>query len=296
MEWSDLRIFLAVARGGTLGAAGRELGQTQPTMGRRIRALEASLGHTLFQRTSEGFVLTEEGAAVLAHAERMEAEALGIARAAGGLAGNLEGTLRVSSSDWFGAHVLTLAIAAMHRRHPAVTIELVTDARRLSLARREADLVFRITPFDEPDIAQRKLLHMPYATYAAAAFESTAVLQRITMDTAFGDMPDVAWLQARLPGTRVVFRSNSREAQARACALGVGIAVLPCPLGDATPGLRRVDLGESPPGRDVWLGYHKDLRHLPRLRAFLDEVLTVGAGYAGDPAAAGQPAASTLRR
>jgi DNA-binding transcriptional LysR family regulator len=273
MEWSDLRIFLAVARGGTLGAAGRELGQTQPTMGRRIRALEASLGLTLFQRTSEGFVLTDEGAAVLAHAERMESEALGIARAASGHAGELEGDLRVSSSDWFGAHVLTPAIAAMHRRHPAVTVELITDARRLSLARREADLVFRIAPFDEPDIAQRRLLHMPYAAYIATTHDDTVAPQRITMDTAFGDMPDVAWLQSRLPDTRVAFRSNSREAQARACALGVGIAVLPCPLGDATPGLRRIDLGETPPGRDVWLGYHKDLRHLPRLRAFVDEVL-----------------------
>jgi DNA-binding transcriptional LysR family regulator len=272
MDWSDLRIFLAVARGGTLGAASRELGQTQPTMGRRIRALEASLGQTLFQRTSEGFVLTDEGAVVLSHAERMESEALGIARAANGKAGELEGTLRVSSSDWFGAHVLVHAVAAMHRRHSAVTIELLTDARLLSLARREADLVFRIAPFDEPDIAQRKLLHMPYAAYSATLLHDATALGRITMDTAFGDMPDVAWLHARLPDTRVVFRSNSREAQARACALGVGIAVLPCPLGDATPGLHRVDLGEAPPGRDVWLGYHKDLRNLPRLRAFIDEV------------------------
>src|SRR5512142_1053137 len=107
MEWSDLRIFLAVARNGTLGAAARELGQTQPTMGRRIRALEASLGLALFQRTSEGFVLTDEGRAVLAHAEQMEAHALGIAREASGQGGALDGMLRVSSSDWFGAHVLT---------------------------------------------------------------------------------------------------------------------------------------------------------------------------------------------
>jgi DNA-binding transcriptional LysR family regulator len=275
MEWNDLRVFLAVARGGTLGAAGRDLGQAQPTMGRRIRALEAALGHTLFQRTSEGFVLTDEGVAVLAHAERMEAEALGIARAASDQTSGLRGSLRVSSSDWFGAHVLTHAVAAMHRRHPAVTIELITDARLLSLARREADLVFRITPFDEPDIAQRKLLHMPYAAYAATTLDDTSPRQRITMDVAFGDMPDVPWLHDRLPGTEVAFRSNSREAQARACALGVGIAVLPCALGDATPGLRRVDLGEPPPGRDVWLGYHQDLRRLPRLRAFVDEVVRV---------------------
>ena len=68
MEWSDLRLFLAIARTGTLGAAARSLGSTQPTMGRRLRALEAALGQALFQRTSAGLVLTDEGATLLGHA------------------------------------------------------------------------------------------------------------------------------------------------------------------------------------------------------------------------------------
>jgi DNA-binding transcriptional LysR family regulator len=72
MEWGDLRVFLAIAREGTLGAAARKLGQTQPTMGRHPRALEAAVGQTLFQRTGEGFVLTDEGASVLGRAERVE--------------------------------------------------------------------------------------------------------------------------------------------------------------------------------------------------------------------------------
>src|SRR4051794_9976320 len=63
VEWSDLRVFRAIARAGTLGAAARRLGQTQPTMGRRLRALEAAVGHALFQRTADGFVLTDEGSA-----------------------------------------------------------------------------------------------------------------------------------------------------------------------------------------------------------------------------------------
>jgi len=271
MDWNDLRIFLAVARGGTLGAAARELGQTQPTMGRRIRVLEEALGQTLFQRTSEGFVLTDEGHDVFEHALRIESEALGIVRRANGQGDAVEGLLRVSSSDWFGAHVLTQAIARLREKHPGVVVELVTDARLLSLARREADLVFRIAPFDEPDIAQRKLLRVAYAAYAAV--DGPAVPDAvITMDTAFGGMPDVAWLRERLPDAPLAFRSNSREAQARACALGLGVAVLPVALGDVTPGLRRIDLGDEPPGRDVWMGYHRDLRHLPRLRAFVTEV------------------------
>src|ERR1700743_2653016 len=111
MDWSDLRIFLAITREGTLGAAGRKLGQSQPTMGRRLRALEQAVGQTLFQRTGEGFVLTDEGASVLSHAERIEEEALALQRQLSGGDRRLEGLLRLSSSDWFGAHVLTPVLA-----------------------------------------------------------------------------------------------------------------------------------------------------------------------------------------
>lgn len=76
MEWSDVRIFLAVARGGTLGAAARALGLSHPTIGRRLRALEEATGQILFQRTSDGFLLTEEGGAILGIAEQMEDSAL----------------------------------------------------------------------------------------------------------------------------------------------------------------------------------------------------------------------------
>src|SRR6201996_1758796 len=162
LEWSDVRVFLAIARNGTLGAAARQTGQTQPTMGRRLRALEETVGHALFQRTKQGFVLTDEGAAVLAHAERMEEEALGFERRLAGQPGEMEGLLRVSSSDWFGVHVLTPVFAGFAARHPKVTIELVTDSRLFSLARREADLVFRIKRFDEAGVVQRKAVHVAY--------------------------------------------------------------------------------------------------------------------------------------
>ena len=125
MEWSDLRIFLASAREGTLGAAARKIGQTQPTMGRRLRALEQALGQTLFQRTADGFVLTDEGTAVLAHAERIEEEAIALQRQATGTETQLDGTLRLSSSDWFGTLMLSPVIAAFGKRHPKVIVELL---------------------------------------------------------------------------------------------------------------------------------------------------------------------------
>lgn len=275
MEWSDLRIFLAIAREGTLGAAARRIGQTQPTMGRRLRALEEAVGHTLFQRTSDGFVLTDEGTAVLRHAERMEEESLALERELAGQGGRLEGSLRLSSSDWFGLHMLTPVIHEFTQRHPSVVVELLTESRLLSLSRREADLVFRIRPFDEPEVVQRKLTRIDYALYGVVGSPPPKVgdgtgCALVTMDTAFGGMPDVEWLRRMLPNARIAFRSNNRDVQAAMAAFGVGLAVLPRPIGDALDRLQVIDLGEPPPGRDVWVGYHQDLRRLARLRALLD--------------------------
>ena len=129
MEWSDVRIFLAIAREGTLGAAARKLGQTQPTMGRRLKALETATGYMLFQRTADGFVLTDEGSIVLQHALRMEEEAVALERQLQGSTRSLEGMLRISCSDWFGLHMLTPVLAEFSQAHPKVSVELLTDAR-----------------------------------------------------------------------------------------------------------------------------------------------------------------------
>lgn len=209
---------------------------------------------------------------VLSHAERMEADALSFARQLDGADSEFEGMLRISTSDWFGLHVMAPVCSEFTIQHPRVTIELLTDARLYSLARREADLVARIVPFDEPDVIQRRLMHVPYALYACRSGEGAAdeEVRLITMDLGFSGMPDAAWLRQAYPLSRIALRSNSRHVQAAACAAGAGMAVLPCPLGDAHPDLRRVERGSEPPGRDVWLGYHRDLRRLPRLRALLE--------------------------
>ena len=275
MEWSDIRHFLAIARARSLNGAARLTGQSQPTMGRRLRALEAAVGHALFQRGSEGFVLTDEGAALLAHAERMEEEAIAFERELAGQGEALDGQVRVSSSDWFGVHMLAPVFAEFIKAHPRVTIELVTDARLLNLARREADLAFRIQAFAEPDVIQRRLATIPYGLYAAkgrgrALARDGAGCALITLDAAFRDFPDARWLRQTMPKAHVAFTSNSREAQARMCAEGVGLAVLPRPLGDGIDGLRLVKTDAPPPGRDVWVGFHRDLRRLRRLRALVD--------------------------
>ncbi|HEV7320141.1 MAG TPA: LysR family transcriptional regulator [Ensifer sp.] len=278
MDWSDVKIFLAIARSGTLGAAARTLGQSQPTMGRRLRALEEAVGHALFQRTSEGFVLTDEGSAVLSHAERMEEEALSFERELDGQGKQLEGTLRIASSEWFGTYVLTPILARLVADHPRLTIELLTDARIFSLARREADLAFRITPFRESGVVQRKLIRLDYGLYGIPSTADPRSIagsdvRLVTMDHAFETLPDATWLREAFPQARIGFRSNNREVQARAVLAGAGIAVLPNLLAEQIAGLVRIDMDPAPPARDVWVGYHGDLKRLRRLRVVLDAVI-----------------------
>lgn len=274
MEWSDVEVFLAVARHQSLGAAARSLGVSHPTVGRRLRALEAATGQVLFQRHSEGAVLTEAGEAVLRLAEDMEASALAMQRRLAGEDERPEGVLRMSSPAWFAAYVLPPVLQELAQRYPRIAPEMMAGTRLFDLSRREADIVFRVVPFDEASIVQRRLMRVPYAAYVArdgaepAADGDGAAL--LVMDTSRLSYPDVPWLRQRLPRARTVFTTNSREVQARLCARGLGIAVLPRPVGDNVPGLRELDLGEAPPGREVWMGYHQDLRRMDRLRAMAD--------------------------
>lgn len=278
MEWSDVRIFLAAARSGSLGGAARTLRVSHPTITRRLRALEAATGQTLFQRTTDGLVLTEEGAAVLSLAEQMEEGALAMQRRLAGEEQRFEGSLRVSSADWFGAYVLPPVIAEFTRAYPHVEIEILTGTRLFNLAQREADIAFRILPFDTPDIVQRRLADLPYAAYVSAASPEPSEgdgsgFRLITHDTSTGKFPDIDWLQASFPNATPVVRSNNRNVQSRACAHGIGIAVLPRVVGDGMADLRRLELSTEPPIRHIWMGYHRDLKRLNRLRAFIATVL-----------------------
>ncbi|MFK3741182.1 LysR family transcriptional regulator [Massilia sp. TN1-12] len=284
-DWNDYRVFLAIARHGTLSEAARRLGLSQPTMGRRLQALEDALARPLFQRTADGYVLTIEGQSVLANIERMEEQATAVERKLAGES-ELEGLVRVSTTEWFGVHLLAPILAGLRIDYPGLAIELVTETRLVSLARREADLSFRFREFEEPDVVQVRAVALDFGAYASQAYLERCGLPRdgdgkgngknhtlITMDTGFGTLADVAWLTGRLPDAAIGLRANSRDVQARLCAAGAGIAVLPRCVGDASANLVLLDLGEAPPGRTVWAGYHKDMKRSPRVRAVLDAAL-----------------------
>ncbi len=147
LDWDDLRTFLMIARHRTLSGAARALQVQQPTMGRRLEALEQRAGATLLQKTPAGYVLTPAGEAVLANVERIEAATLAVERLIAGKDLRLEGTIRLTTIETLAAEILSPVIAAFRLTHPAVQVEIVAATRSLSLTKREADVALRVAPF-----------------------------------------------------------------------------------------------------------------------------------------------------
>src|SRR4051812_14487490 len=137
LDWDDLRYFLAVAREGSLSAAADTLRVTQPTVGRRITALQRRLGAKLFTPTRTGQALSPSGRRLLPHAERMEHEGLAAERATSGSDAGLRGRVRVTASEWLVGAVLGPMLRPFVSRYPELELELVADVRHLSLTRRD---------------------------------------------------------------------------------------------------------------------------------------------------------------
>jgi len=277
MDWDDLRSFLAIARNRSLSGAARELGLQQSTMSRRLEAMEARSGARLLQKTPRGYELTPLGEAVLGNAERMEAEAIAVERVVQGRDVALSGVVRLTTVEVIANLVLPQAIAALHAQYPGITVDVLSESRSLSLSKREADLAIRMTRFEGNELVSRRM-----ATAGAALYASSDYLDRYGMPpegtdhaliTVLDDqayMPEAVWLREVMAGARVAVRTNSRDAQLASVRAGLGIACLPCFLADGVSGVQQITGVGAGPKREVWLGVHADLRHMPRIRAVID--------------------------
>jgi DNA-binding transcriptional LysR family regulator len=274
MNWDDYRFFLAVARRGTLSAAARELGVSQPTVGRRIAALERRLGAQLYVRRPDGFALSDAGGQMLEHAERIERDVLGAERRVSGRDVGLRGVVRITASEWLCTSLLPPIVRDVLARHPHLELELVADTRRLDLARREADLALRPRRFEQATIVQRRVGAVAFGLYAAPPYLASHGLPRpgdgggqivISMLDGVGDVVR-EWLGATLPRASRAVRTNGRDAMLTLAVAGVGLACLARPVGDAIAGLVHVAIDPPPPSPDLWLGMHRDARATPRIR------------------------------
>ncbi len=171
----------------------------------------------------------------------------------------LEGLLRISSADWFLVAMSCRRSSLPPRAaYPDVLIELFDRHRLFSLSHREADLVFRVVPFAEPDVVQRRFVTMRYGVYVRRDRVNPVIgdgsgFQLITMDASLGSFPDTAWLVDRFPNASVGLRSNSRHVQAHLCEEDWVLRSLPRPVGDRRVGLRRLELPDDPPNaRSGW--------------------------------------------
>jgi DNA-binding transcriptional LysR family regulator len=284
LDWNDVRIFLALQRAGTLAGAASPLGINATTVGRRLAALEEAIGARLFDRTPDGYALTHAGRDLLPHAERMEADALALERDVAGADQRLAGVVRLSTTEMLGTRFLAPHLPRLHARHPAITLELSCTPRSISLARRDADVVLRLSRPREPDVIARELASIHLSLYAARSY--LAVRGRPTGDLRghaailFAASPAFAiengWLERELGAAEVVLRSDSVSAIFAATVAGLGIALLPRIVADDVPELERLPTESEPETRKVWQGVHRDLVRSPRVQAvlgFLGEVI-----------------------
>lgn len=272
MDWDDVRVVVAVAQGGTLSAAARALGVNQTTAARRLAALEAALGATLFTRADGRHVPTPLGEAVAARGTAMAAEADAIARlvAEGGDAA-AAGSVRLTATDGIVTHFLVPRLGAFWARWPRIALEIVPGAGTLNLTRREADMALRLNRPQDSGVVARKVADLGWAPYGAAAQGRVGLTERpwVGYDDALAHLPEARWAERARGGAPVILRTPHVVALLEAVAAGHGIGVLPCWMGDADP--RLVRLADDPPGRrECWLVIHEALRRQARIRAVAD--------------------------
>lgn len=282
LDWDDLRFFLAVARHRTLAGAARQLHVTQSTVSRRLASLQEGMGVRLLQRAADGYTLTLAGESIRTHVERVEAEALSVERAVAGHDVRLEGLVRVGSSQLLTSHLLAPGFAALHLAHHSILIEALPELQGEPLATHDADIVLRLRRFDHHDLVVRSLGSIAFGLYGCVAYlarrgepdlgDGCPGHQLITLLDQSELSAQAAWLSAQAGRAQVVLRADSYETQHWSVYNGGGLALLPRFRADAEPALRRISTPVPVPSAEIWLGVHRENRHVPRVRTVLDTI------------------------
>jgi DNA-binding transcriptional LysR family regulator len=280
MLWDDLRVLFAVHQAGSHKRAGQKLGVDPTTVGRRVGALERAVGTRLVSRTPDRVQVTAAGLKLVAHAERMEAEAIAAERALLAADHGLEGSLRVTAPDGFMHYVLLPALAALRLRHPLLSVDLRADTRVLDLSRREADVAVRLVRPKQPALIARRIGQMRFSLFASQAYLDRAGVPRtlaalaahefIGFDSSLDELPQTRWLRRVTAAPRYVVRANTTVAQVLACAEGHGIALLPAFVASREPRLQRLLPRLLGPTREMWGVTHADMRGNARAAAVLE--------------------------
>jgi len=271
MDWGDVRVFLAVAREGSMRAAGRALRLSQPTIARRLAAFDAAFGGpTLFDRLPEGLRLNVVGEQLVPAAESVEEAVLTLERHRAAISPALSGTVRVSTGECAAGFLARCpAGSTVAALPPGITLELVESRQTANLARREADMALRHEPPDSGDFYISKA-----GTFACAVYRrrGAAAGAWVAYTDEQAHYAPARWVQRQVEetGTRVALRASSMLMHLEAIRAGTGRGVLPCYVGDGHPLLERL----TPPileiAADYWIIVHRDLRRSACVRAVVD--------------------------
>ncbi|ANJ74500.1 LysR family transcriptional regulator [Ralstonia insidiosa] len=288
MNWDNARIFLAVARTGTLRGAAQRLAVDQATVGRRVAALEDELSAKLFLRTSTALVLTPAGEALIGPAEAMEQAAHTIERRIAGTDEQLAGTIRVATTETLAATFVLPAIAQLRQQHPGIDIVCMTSKSIANLTKREADVAVRTLRPDAPDLIARRIAQLETGIYASRSYVAARGMPEEGTAFAGHDLVlyprnEVPWMWEDLCGEpisrgRVVLQSSSAMTVFEAIVAGIGITELVCHRAETRPELVRV-LPNRRDTQDVWLVTHADLHKTARVRALMDAIVNVFCAY-----------------
>lgn len=280
MEWTALRDFVSVAKTGSLSGAARELGLSQPTLGRRIEQLEQQLNAILFNRTTQGLSLTETGEQILEYAERMSDEALSIERIASGVNQRMQGSVRVTMTDLLGSSWLPSKLPEFYERFPGLQLEVFVDNRSLDLIRREADIALRFSRPQQPDLVARKVIEFHYGLYASKDYlskygrpKSLRDLKQhklVSYDETIFNYPPLKRLETLFGADNIVYRSTNIAGILAAAREGIGISGTACYFSDKEAVLERILRKHMDVSFEGWLVTHKDIYQSVRIKRVFD--------------------------
>ena len=274
LDWEDLKVFVALARGGSMRAAGSELGIHASTVARRLEQLEKRLGTRLFDRGGLALTLTMSGEELRGYAARVEQEIESLELHLFGRDDRMAGPLRLSLPDVVATPFLLEDVARFAALYPDISIELLPSYEIVDLAKRQADVAIRVTSTPPEHLVGRKIASFAMSVYASPAY--------LEVHDPIGEPEKCAWLGwgtdtlideralAWFPGVPVKTLVRNVPLQASAARAGLGMAVLPCGVGDPDKGLVRVPPAQAVTGGDLWVLTHPELRSAARIRAFLD--------------------------
>ncbi|CAM5792290.1 LysR family transcriptional regulator [Ottowia pentelensis] len=281
-EWNDLRVFLTVARVGTISLAGERLEIEHSTVSRRIDRLESKLGAVLFDRRRSGYMLTDAGRRLIPHAERMEAALLEAVEQSTGQAESIEGTVRVGTPEAFGIHVLAPSLAALRQQHPGLKIELMAQPQFPSLVTREVEILVTLEPPEAGRYKVARLAQVDYFLYCSPGYRDAHPPIRELGDVVQHEFVDYIHdgsvseryriLQELTAHPRRSFTATSVLAQRTAAAASLGLVLLTPYVARQGDDLVCVFPGRPLMTRSLWIAAPEDLLKIRRHRLVWDHI------------------------